>query len=141
MDLDILNDLRQPIDFGLVVLIWLVQLIIYPSFLQVAPERLLDWHAKYTQRMGCIVAPIMFAQLGLSIVGLWQTGTALAWLDLTLVLSCWVLTFTLSVPLHQRIAAGESDPEILRRLVLTNWPRTLVWTFLGGLAAWESWKV
>lgn len=141
MNLDLLNELRQPIDFGLVVLLWLVQCIIYPSFLQVTPDRLIDWHATYTRRMGYIVAPMMFAQLGLSVLGVWQTGAALAWLDLILVLCCWGLTFGLSVPLHNRIAAGKSDPLILRRLVLTNWPRTLLWTFLGGLAAWESWKV
>lgn len=133
MNLDLLYELRQPIDFGLVVLLWLVQCIIYPSFLQVTPDRLIDWHATYTRRMGYIVAPMMFAQLGLSVLGVWQTGTALAWLDLLLVLSCWVLTFTLSVPLHNRIAAGDIDPQILGRLVVTNWPRTLLWTLIFAL--------
>jgi hypothetical protein len=63
MHTDSLNELRQLIDFGLVVLLWLVQWIIYPSFLQVAPERLVKWHAQYTQRMGYIVMPLMFGQL------------------------------------------------------------------------------
>jgi hypothetical protein len=82
MHTDCLNELRQLIDFGLVVLLWLVQWIIYPSFLQVAPERLVDWHANYTQRMGYIVAPMMFGQLGLSVLAVWQVGVGLDWLDL-----------------------------------------------------------
>jgi hypothetical protein len=80
--------------------------------------------------MGYIVAPLMFAQLGLSALGVWDTGAALAWLDLVLVLFCWGLTFGLSVPQHQRIAAGEGDAVVLQRLVDTNWPRTLVWTVI-----------
>jgi len=120
-----------------VVLLWLVQWIIYPSFLQVAPERLVKWHAQYTQRMGYIVMPLMFGQLGLSVLAVWQVGVGLDWLDLLLVLSCWGLTFGLSVPLHQRIAAGESQPKILQRLVVTNWPRTLVWTLVFGLGFWR----
>ena len=137
MHTDYLNELRQLIDFGLVVLLWLVQWIIYPSFLQVAPEPLVKWHAQYTQRMGYIVMPLMFGQLGLSVLAVWQVGVGLDWLDLLLVLSCWGLTFGLSVPLHQRIAAGESQPQVLQRLVVTNWPRTLVWTLVFGLGFWR----
>ncbi len=74
---DYLNELRQLIDFGLVVLLWLVQRIIYPSFMQVAPERLVEWHAQYTQQMGYIVVPLMFGQLGLSVLAVWQVGVGL----------------------------------------------------------------
>jgi hypothetical protein len=137
MHTDSLNELRQLIDFGLVVLLWLVQWIIYPSFLQVAPERLVKWHAQYTLRMGYIVMPLMFGQLGLSVLAVWQVGGGLGWLDLLLVLSCWGLTFGFSVPLHQQIAAGESHPKVLTRLVLTNWPRTLVWTLIFALGFWR----
>ena len=137
MHTDSLNELRQLIDFGLVVLLWLVQWIIYPSFLRVAPERLVKWHAQYTQRMGYIVMPLMFGQLGLSVLAVWQVGGGLGWLDLLLVLSCWGLTFGFSVPLHQQIAAGESHPKVLQRLVLTNWPRTLVWTLVFALGFWR----
>ncbi len=134
---DYLNELRQLIDFGLVVLLWLVQRIIYPSFMQVAPERLVEWHAQYTQQMGYIVVPLMFGQLGLSVLAVWQVGVGLDWLDLLLVLSCWGLTFGFSVPLHQQIAAGESHPKVLQRLVVTNWPRTLVWTLIFALGFWR----
>jgi hypothetical protein len=137
MHTDYLNELRQLIDFGLVVLLWLVQQIIYPSFSQIAPERLVEWHAHYTQRVGYIVVPLMFGQLGLSVLAVWQVGDSLDWLDLFLVLSCWGLTLGFSVPLHQQIAAGESHPKVLTRLVLTNWPRTLVWTLIFALGFWR----
>jgi hypothetical protein len=37
------------LSFGLVVLIWLVQLIIYPSFGEIERGRFLLWHAGYTR--------------------------------------------------------------------------------------------
>ena len=41
-------------------------------------------------------------------------------------------TILLSVPLHARMARGYS-PDIGRRLVLTNWPRTIAWTLRAVL--------
>jgi len=47
--------------------------------------------------------------------GLWLTGVVFA------------STALLSVPAHQRLAGG-LDRAIHRRLVLTNWVRTLAWS-------------
>lgn len=51
--------------FGLVVLIWLVQVIIYPAFAESAPERFVLWHAGYTRALTWIVAPLMLGQVAL----------------------------------------------------------------------------
>ncbi|MFT6745260.1 MAG: hypothetical protein ACJAR8_001821, partial [Bacteroidia bacterium] len=67
---------RLIVDFGLVVLIWMVQLIVYPSFLFYKDTELITWHTKYTPRITKIVAPLMFAQLSLSVFGLFQGITA-----------------------------------------------------------------
>ena len=40
--------IRSVVDFGAVVLIWLVQLVIYPSFLHYAESDLVNWHKIYT---------------------------------------------------------------------------------------------
>jgi hypothetical protein len=43
-------------------------------------------------------------------------------------------TVLLSVPLHARMAESP-DESIGRRLVLTNWPRTIAWTVRGVVCA------
>ena len=51
---------RLLIDFGFVVLIWAVQLVIYPSFGFYAKANLFEWHKSYTARVTYIVLPLMF---------------------------------------------------------------------------------
>lgn len=116
------------VDFGLVVLIWLVQVIIYPSFQYLARESLLQWHQTYTSLISFFVIPLMFAQVFL------VSYLAYKQPDLSGVLSClmvalaWLSTFALSVPLHNQIARGSFNETVLQDLVSTNWPRTLAWT-------------
>ena len=55
------------VDFGLLVLIWIVQLIIYPSFLYYKSKNLMVWHQKYTERIAVIVLPLMLMQLAIAI--------------------------------------------------------------------------
>jgi hypothetical protein len=54
--------IRLLLDFGLVVLIWLVQLVIYPGFKFYSPSNLALWHKIYTGRIGVAVVPMMVWQ-------------------------------------------------------------------------------
>jgi hypothetical protein len=47
----------------------------------------------------------------------------------------WLSTAFVQVPLHARLSAG-FDTRAHRRLVATNWVRTLSWTARGLLALW-----
>lgn len=119
---------RHCIDAGLFVLIWLVQMIIYPSFKYTDPEHLIEWHGKYSTLITFFVIPLMFGQVG---VIAWQFSEQRSlWLILSAVavVVAWVSTFTLSVPIHSKIAGGGADENDLWRLVVTNWPRTIAWT-------------
>jgi len=118
------------VDFGLVVLIWMVQLIVYPSFLFYKGTQLITWHTKYTPRITKIVAPLMFAQLSLSVFGLFQGITAYSILYAALVLSMWILTISVFIPIHEKIQEGSASTDLLQRLVRTNCYRTAVWTFI-----------
>lgn len=133
---DFFLELRTLVDYGMFILIWMVQLIVYPSFCHISDQALHSWHRTYTQRIGYFVIPMMLAQLILSLLACIHTMTALTVLDLGLVVATWVLTAWLSVPLHKALAAGSVDPDIRRSLVRTNLPRALLWTaifFLGIL--------
>ena len=113
---------------GLVVLIWLVQIIIYPAFAEIAPDRFAPWHAGYTRAVTWIVAPLMLAQVAL-----------LAWLAVVrpsprvllaaaMVAVAWIATFALAVPAHNTLQAQGIEGGVIRRLVATNWIRTVAWT-------------
>jgi len=128
---------RTAVDFGLVVLIWLVQLIIYPSFRYYSPTELAMWHPKYSNLITLIVGPLMLAQVVL--VG-WDVLNRFSWLAIVsagLVGLMWASTVFQAIPIHNAIAAGNASPETLSRLVSINWVRTVGWTLVFGLGLWE----
>ncbi len=122
---------RLAVDFGMLILIWLVQLIIYPSFEYSARDSFIDWHEKYTGLITLVVLPLMVAQIGLvisQVVGgdrSWETLVCLG-----LVVFCWGVTFSLSVPAHNQLQALGNDVTTVRWLVLTNWLRTVGWSIV-----------
>lgn len=140
-----LSHWRLAADSGLLVLIWLVQLIIYPSFLHCRDDQLLTWHSVYSGRITLVVMPLMLTQV--AVIGL-QLGRGLQdasggvswtlWACALLVAVCWLSTFFLSVPLHGQIGAGQGSAQVLERLVLTNWPRTVAWTLIFLLGFFGS---
>ena len=125
---DVLMLARHLVDFGLLVLIWLVQLIIYPSFLVMRSELLVQWHQSYVQLMARIVGPLMIAQLALVLMQTLRSASPASVISLILVLTCWASSFLMSIPCHRRIAEGDTGQANLKLLVRTNWPRSILWT-------------
>jgi hypothetical protein len=118
------------IDFGLVVLIWMIQIVVYPSFLYYNSENLVRWHQKYTQNFSPIVIPLMFGQLGISLYQLIVSTRLYSLVHFIIVVLLWVSTFVQFVPIHTTIAKGKVNEKILISLVRKNWIRTALWTFL-----------
>ena len=121
----------------LVGLIWTIQLVHYPLFDGVAPDRFVAYERRHTKRITIVVAPLMLAEVAASAwllfdvpagVPAWWCGAGAA-----MTLGLWLSTYFLQVPLHGRL--GERfDAADHRRLVRTNWLRTVLWTLRGGLA-------
>lgn len=134
----IMSELHSLIDFGMCVVLWLVQLVIYPGFLRIEDSKLIAWHKTYTFRVSFVIMPLMLAQLVLAVSAVFADPVSwLDWLVLILVILCWMLTFFVSVPLHRKIDEGDPTQEFRLRLIRSNWPRTILWTaiFLLGLMA------
>ena len=55
-----------------------------------------------------------------------------AWAGLALVVAIWLSTAVIQIPCHHRLAQGFDD-RVHRRLVRTNWIRTVAWTARGVL--------
>ena len=122
--------LRFLFDFGLLVLIWIVQRIVYPGFLHYNPKNLINWHKVYTSRLTFIVMPLMLGQIGISIVQLIMEINLYTVLSIIIIIVIWVSTFMQFVPIHAQIAKGKASQNMLDSLVKKNWIRTFLWTAL-----------
>ena len=121
---------RLLFDFGLLVLIWIVQRIVYPSFLHYNSKDLINWHSAYTSRFTFIVMPLMLGQLVISIYQLIMEINFYTSLSLIIIILIWVSTFLQFVPIHGKISKGEVSQKLLVSLVKKNWIRTFLWTVL-----------
>ena len=128
-----ISEIHSLVDFGMCVVLWLVQLVIYPSFLRIEPSELPAWHKAYTFRVSFVILPLMLGQLMLAILGLLGDPSILEWVAFAFVLVCWILTFFVSVPLHRKIEQNDTTKEIRQKLITTNWPRTILWSLIFGL--------
>lgn len=125
-----LDTIALVIASGLLVLIWMIQLVVYPSFSYYNSESLVIWHKKYTNRFGPIVMPLMIGQLG---IGLYQVITAISTytiVNFIIITLLWSSTFLQFVPIHDNIAKGKASETMLVSLVKKNWIRTVLWTIL-----------
>lgn len=124
------NTIRLLFDAGLVVLIWMIQLVVYPGFLYYEKDNLMKWHKHYTSRLSLIVIPLMFGQLILAVIQLVQFQAIETIVSLTLVIAVWASTFLQFVPIHNQIFKNNSNITLLKQLVKRNWLRTILWTLI-----------
>ena len=122
--------IRLLLDFGLVVLIWMIQRIVYPSFLHYTAENLIIWHKEYTSRFSVIVIPLMIGQLGISIYQAIIVTNLYTVVSLVIVIIIWLSTFLQFVPIHSTISKGQVNEKTLNSLVSKNWLRTFLWSLL-----------
>ena len=123
-----LSTIHLIVDFGLVVLIWLVQWIIYPSFLQMRTQGFAEWHRGYVKRISVLVFPLMSAQLGMAVYRTIVDPAVLWLVYIALVLVIWFLTFGRAVALHNHIGRAPDDNDAKWALIRLNLPRAILWT-------------
>ena len=121
------------VNFGMCILIWIVQLVIYPSFKEIEESRFPRWHKRYTFRISCLVIPLMISQVVLLGRLIYQNNfNAVFLIQGLLIFSAWVVTFTLSVPCHKKLSK-KKDISQITRLIASNWLRTAAWTITSVL--------
>ena len=125
-----LDTLRLISDSGLLVLIWMVQLIVYPSFAYYNQENLYKWHSVYTGRIAVIVIPMMFGQLITTGIQVFLEQNFYTISSSVLVVAVWISTFTQFVPLHRNISKKQEINNSIKKLVSKNWIRTFLWSLL-----------
>lgn len=116
------------VDSGFFILIWLVQLIIYPSFRYTGEKSFVSWHGRYTVLMSLFVIPLMFLQVGVELAHFLEQDPR--WHRILIIFVICLATFSFSVPFHRRLHSVGKNLIIIKRLVDSNWIRTLCWSVL-----------
>ena len=110
-------------------LIWTIQCVHYPSFVYVDPSQFHSFSMFHQRVITWVVAPLMIFELITAILLVVQIPGDTKLITLLVpVLLVWLSTFFLSVPLHNQLLKEGFSQELIKQLVLTNWPRTLLWT-------------
>ena len=125
---------RLLLDFGLCILIWMVQLIVYPSFAFYNNTQLFSWHKTYTKAIALIVIPLMLGQLGIAIYQVFLAQNVYTLVSIVLVVFLWGITLLKFAPMHQQISKGNTQIQLLKKLVQMNWIRTIIWSLLFMLS-------
>jgi hypothetical protein len=114
--------------FFMTGLIWLVQLIHYPSYKYIDPSKFQAYQNFHTTTITFIVGPVMVLEIftGMSIL-FDQKLNALSSANFIGLILIWLATAFFSVPLHGKLSLGY-DAGTIQSLISTNWIRTFFWT-------------
>jgi hypothetical protein len=122
---------------GMFGVIWVIQLVHYPLMKKVPAGAFGAFEAEHQRRITYVVGPLMALE-GLSVLAVFFFRPSC--LSFAIVLAGGLVeaiaigtTAFVSAPMHGRMAASGS-PQLLDRLIATNWIRTAAWTIRAALA-------
>ena len=120
-------------------LVWFVQVVHYPLFALVGSRNFKGYERAHVARTNPVVGPPMLVEAGTTVLLLvvLPAGVPLVapWIGAFLLAAIWLSTLLLQIPGHRRLSVG-FDGSTHRRLVVTNWIRTMAWSARGSLALW-----
>lgn len=115
--------------FGAGVL-WTMQVLNYPLLELIGPDRVPAYETAHNRRFAVVVVPPMAAVLATAIVMLVRGPSDIAVASLALLVVIVAVTVGFGAPAHNRLARA-FDATVHRRLVRSNWIRTVAWTALA----------
>jgi hypothetical protein len=111
--------------------IWLAQLSQYPLLAYVGRRNFIRYEHEHIRRISDIAWFIIYIELftGIGLLVSPVTGVALSVriAGFALIALIWAATWFVQYPIHRKLEHG-FDPKLHRKLVRTNWIRTLAWT-------------
>ncbi|MEL0174839.1 MAG: hypothetical protein VW904_08905 [bacterium] len=111
----------------MVGVIWVIQLLHYPSFHFINENKYIEFQHFHMRRISFIVIPVMLIELASALLLSYFFRSSLTIILLALVLGIWAITFIFFTNMHQKLTDGY-DHSIVDRLVQINWSRTALWS-------------
>jgi hypothetical protein len=125
----------------MVGVIWFVQLVHYPLFSRVGPEKFSLYSEAHSRLTTYVVGPPMLVEAATALLLVFRrpegVPLAAALIGLALVAAVWFSTALLQVPRLTTLGSG-FDRRTWSELVLSNWVRTVAWSARGGLVLWMA---
>ncbi len=113
----------------MVAIIWIVQILHYPTFLFIDKERYTEFQQFHMNKISYIIVPLMLVELisGLSILFTLENIQFSFYVSLSLLILIWLITGLFFTKFHSELSKKFSHNTILR-LIRLNWIRTVFWT-------------
>jgi hypothetical protein len=126
--IEIIAVLQVAATMAMLGVIWVVQLCVYPRFVDLDPEKFVGAHLRHCAGIGLVVAPLMLTELFTAIILVWAgSGDRVQWLVLALTLGTFLSTAFIQAPCHRRLMQGYDEAKC-RSLTSGNWIRTGLWS-------------
>jgi len=140
LELDFLYKIHIVSTSLMVGVIWIMQLVHYPSFNFINVEEYKSFQEFHMKRISIIVIPLMIIELtsGVLIFWIYQTDNIFFNISLFCLFFIWFLTAILFSKMHQKLTLGYQI-SIVTKLVNLNWLRTISWTLRLGLVLLAGW--
>ena len=111
----------------MVGVIWVIQLLHYPSFHFINEKKYIEFQHFHMQRISFIVIPAMLIELASALLLAYFFRSSLTIILLALLLGVWAVTFIFFTNMHQKLTNGYNK-SIVDRLIQINWSRTILWS-------------
>ena len=127
MEIELLSDIHFLSTSLMVGIIWVIQLLHYPTFHFIKESDYVEFQHFHMQRISFIVVPVMIIELLSGFMLVYYIRSNLLILCLIILLVIWLITFVFFTKLHQSLLGGY-DKIIVDKLVQINWSRTVLWS-------------
>ena len=111
----------------MVGVIWVIQLLHYPSFHFINDQKYVEFQHFHMQRISFIVIPAMLVELASGLLLAYFFRSSLTIILLAFLLGIWGITFIFFTNIHQKLTNGY-DHSVVDRLIQINWSRTALWS-------------
>lgn len=120
---------------------WYLQVVHYPLLAQVGPDNIPAYSEAHVNRATRILAPLMLLEAAAAVWLCIVTKGAsrpLVFIGAAYLLPIWIATSLVQGPCHNALKI-KWDEKIWKRLVLTNWIRTVAWSVRALIAMLLVW--
>ena len=115
-------------------LCWFVQIVHYPLFKEI-PVADFPAYQKKNYATGFITVPVMSVELFSGIWLVYNDYSELFLANIILLFTIWASTFVFQVPTHLQLEKTPTH-NLIKKLIRTNWIRTLCWSARSVLLAY-----
>ena len=113
----------------MVGVIWVIQLVHYPSFHFIDKNIYVAFQKFHMDRISIIVIPVMLAELitGIMLFLDKSSKNSILVISFIILILIWIITGTLFTKAHNKLIIGYQEL-VVNQLVIMNWILTLLWT-------------